>query len=111
VAEVTLPNPDYQIRAGLTAAVDLPGETLSAHLVSPSLFTLNDAGVLGLRTIDPENRVQFYPVAILEDSPDGAWVTGLPESVRLITIGHEFVSEGQIVEARTAAAETIAVPD
>jgi len=111
LAEVTLPNPDYQIRAGLTAAVDLPGETLSAHLVSPSLFTLNDAGVLGLRTIDPENRVQFYPVAILEDSPDGAWVTGLPESVRLITIGHEFVSEGQIVEARTATAETIAVPD
>jgi len=91
--------------------VDLPGETLSAHFVSPSLFTLNDAGVLGLRTVNLENRVEFYPIVTLEDSPDGAWVTGLPERVRLITIGHEFVSEGQVVETRTAAAEVIPVPD
>ena len=111
LVEITLPNPDYRIRAGLTAVVDLPGETLSAHFVSPSLFTLNDAGVLGLRTVNLENRVEFYPIVTLEDSPDGAWVTGLPERVRLITIGHEFVSEGQVVETRTAAAEVIPVPD
>ena len=91
--------------------VDLPGEAVMAHRVSPSLFTLNDAGALGLRTIDRENRVEFHPVAILEDSPDGAWVTGLPERARLITVGHEFVTEGQIVDARTAVAEDAGVPN
>ena len=84
---------------------DLPGEAVKAHRVSPSLFTLNDAGVLGLRTIDRENRVEFYPVSILEDSPDGAWVTGLPERTRLITVGHEFVAEGQLVDARAAVVD------
>ena len=107
--EVTVPNADYQIRAGLTAAVNLTGEAVSAHRVSPSLFTLNDDGVLGLRTIGPENRVEFYPVIIIEDSPDGAWVTGLPENARLITIGHEFVAEGQIVEVRADTAEVLGV--
>ena len=111
VVEITVPNPDYEIRAGLTAVVDLPGEAVMAHRVSPSLFTLNDAGALGLRTIDRENRVEFHPVAILEDSPDGAWVTGLPDRARLITVGHEFVTEGQIVDARTAVAEDAGVPN
>ena len=105
--EVTVPNADYQIRAGLTAAVNLTGEAVSAHRVSPSLFTLNDDGALGLRTIDQENRVEFYPVIIIEDSPDGAWVTGLPENARLITIGHEFVAEGQTVEVRAATADVL----
>ena len=85
--------------------MDLTGEAVSAHRVSPSLFTLNDDGALGLRTIDQENRVEFYPVVIIEDSPDGAWVTGLPKKARLITIGHEFVSEGQAVEVRAPEAE------
>jgi multidrug efflux system membrane fusion protein len=111
LVEITIPNPDYEIRAGLTAAVDLAGEAVKAHRVSPSLFTLNDAGALGVRTIDRENRVEFYPVAILEDSPDGAWVTGLPERARLITIGHEFVAEGQVVEAQTTSVEVTGLSD
>lgn len=111
LVEITIPNPDYAIRAGLTAVVDLPGETVSAHRVSPSLFTLNDAGELGLRTVDREGRVEFYPIAILEDSPDGAWVTGLPERARLITIGHEFVAEGQVVEAQAISVEATGLSD
>ena len=111
LAEITVPNPNFEIRAGLTAVVDLPGEAVMAHRISPSLFTLNDAGALGLRTIDRENRVEFHPVVILEDSPGGAWVTGLPERARLITVGHEFVTEGQIVDARTAVAEGAGVPN
>jgi len=87
----------------------LTGEAVNAHRVSPSLFTLNDDGALGLRTIDHENRVKFYPVVIIEDSPDGAWVTGLPENARLITLGHEFVAEGQIVEVRATTGEVLGV--
>jgi multidrug efflux system membrane fusion protein len=39
-------------------------------------------------------------VTVVEDAPDGAWVTGLPGVVRLITVGQEFVSEGQRVETQ-----------
>jgi hypothetical protein len=32
---------------------------------------------------------------VVEDAADGAWVTGLPGVVRLITVGQEFVSAGR----------------
>lgn len=100
--EVTVPNPDYHLSAGLTTAVSVTTDTVLAHRVSPALFTLNDAGVLGLRAVNRENEVVFHPIKIVEDALDGAWVTGLPGSVRLITVGHEYVSQGQKVETEDA---------
>ncbi|MFT7288694.1 MAG: multidrug efflux system membrane fusion protein [Halieaceae bacterium] len=101
--EITVPNPDYRLRAGLTTVVSVVAETVLAHRVSPSLFTLNDAGVIGLRAVDDDQRVVFHPIAIVEDAAGGAWVTGLPGVVRLITVGQEFVSAGQLVETQNAA--------
>lgn len=96
--EITVPNPDYGLRAGLTTVVSVDTETVLAHQVSPSLFTLDDDGVIGLRAVDSEDRVVFHPIKIVEDAASGAWVTGLPGVVRLITVGQEFVAEGQRVE-------------
>jgi multidrug efflux system membrane fusion protein len=69
-----------------------------AHKVSPALFTLNDAGDLGVRTIDDDNVVEFFKVVIVEDTNEGAWVTGLPDTVTLITVGQEFVLTGETVD-------------
>lgn len=96
--EITVPNPDSSLRAGLTTTVSVTTETVLAHRVSPALFTLDDTGVLGLRAVDRDNRVVFHPVRIVEDAAGGAWVTGLPGVVRLITVGQEYVSQGQRVE-------------
>ena len=97
--EITVPNPDYHLRAGLTTVASVETQTVLAHRVSPALFTLNDEGIIGLRAVDQDSRVVFHPVTIVEDAADGAWVTGLPGVVRLITVGQEFVSSGQRVEA------------
>lgn len=98
--EVTVPNPEYKIRAGLTTVVSVETDTVLAHRVPPSLFTLDDAGVIGLRAVDRNNRVVFHPVTIVEDAAEGAWVTGLPGVVRIITVGQEYVSDGQRVEVQ-----------
>ena len=34
---------------------------------------------------------------IIEDGPDGMWVTGLPDTAALITVGQEYVVAGTIV--------------
>jgi multidrug efflux system membrane fusion protein len=78
--------------------VSVETATVLAHRVAPSLFTLDDNGVVGLRGVNDNNRVVFYPVNVVEDAPDGAWVTGLPGIVRLITVGQEFVSAGELVD-------------
>ena len=62
------------------------------------MLTLDDNGALGVRTVK-DNEVSFYPVTIVSDSREGVWVTGLPPTVDVITVGQEFVTAGQTVDA------------
>ena len=102
--ELEVDNPDGQVPAGMTAIMRLPVERIMAHQVTPAILTLDDNGVLGLRTVvennddDPETGVvRFVPVSIVEDTSEGLFVTGLPEEVTLITVGQEFVKDGETV--------------
>ena len=85
------------VRAGLTAELQLTGFRISAHDISPSLLTLADDGSIGVKAVSALNRVLFYPIEIVGSSEDGILVTGLPESVRVITVGQGFVTVGQEV--------------
>ena len=95
--EVEAQNPDYRIREGLTADITIEVDTRMAHFVTPALLTLADDGAIGLKTVDDGNRVRFRPVEIIEDTPDGVWLGGLPAVVRVITVGQDFVVAGQEV--------------
>jgi multidrug efflux system membrane fusion protein len=95
--ELEIENVDYGIRDGITAKIDFPLGEARAHFVSPSALTLNDAGVVGVRTVDENDTVHFKPVEILADETQGVWINGLPEKVRLIVVGQEFVGEGERV--------------
>lgn len=96
-AEIAVPNSDGAIAEGLTTEVRLPTGAQNAHLVSPSILTLNDAGMVGVKAVDAEDRVVFHEVKLVADTPDGVWLSGLPETVRLIIVGQEFVRAGQTV--------------
>ena len=96
--EATVANPDYSLRSGLTVSVRIALGEVPAHRISPALFTLNDDGEIGVRIVDESNRVRFQTVEVMEDGPQGVWVTGLPATTRLITVGQEFVVAGQVVE-------------
>lgn len=92
-------NPDATIPSGLTAEVHLNAGNRKAHLIPTSSLTLNDQGELGVRTVVEGDVVRFVPVTLIDDSPEGAWVTGLSDQVTLITVGQEFVNDGQKVIA------------
>ncbi len=96
--EVRIPNPDGALRSGVTTDIMVPVEEILAHKVSPALFALDDAGTVGLRTVNDDNRVEFHPVNVLSSTTDGAWVTGLPATTTLITVGQELVIPGDAVE-------------
>ncbi|MHC4139697.1 MAG: efflux RND transporter periplasmic adaptor subunit, partial [Planctomycetota bacterium] len=95
--EISTPNPDYSIKDGLTAKVRISVEEKKAHKISPSVLSLNDVGQIGVKIVNAQNKVQFVPVTILSDTSDYMWVLGLPDNVRLITVGQDFVSHGQTV--------------
>ena len=97
-AENPAGGPDRQIVQGLSAELHLPVEERPAHRVSPAILTLSDAGEIGIKTLNDDNVVEFQPVQIIDDGPDGLWVTGMPPTVTFITVGQEFVTPGQRVK-------------
>ena len=92
--EIEVPNPTGRLAAGASAEIRLSLERVSAQRVSPSVLTLADDGALGVKTVNTDNIVVFMPVAIARADNDNVWLTGLPEKVRLITVGQGFVSDG-----------------
>jgi len=96
--EVTVSNPDSSIRAGLTSTLKVPLARQLAHLVSPGYFVLSDEGSIGLRTVDSSDHVRFVPINIIAESVAGVWVTGLPQTALIITVGQEEVFNGQLVK-------------
>lgn len=96
--EMEFPNPEPVVRDGITAQIAMDLDTTLAHKLPNSVLTLNDAGEVGVRSVDAANRVEFRPVRILDARADGVWVKGLPDSIRIITVGQEYVVEGEVVE-------------
>ncbi|WP_417673598.1 efflux RND transporter periplasmic adaptor subunit [Roseibium sp.] len=103
--EVELPNKKGIARDGTTALTRLKLPTQRAHMISPAILTLNDDGELGLRGVNDDQITVFYPVKVLGGGDDGIWVGGLPDSVRIITVGQDYVTDGQKVEPVLKTAE------
>jgi len=95
--ELEVPNRDRQLRDGVTAELHVPTELVLAHRVSAAVLTLDDQGTIGVRCVDADDRVEFFPVRIVASEATGVWITGLPDAVDLIVVGQEFVRAGDQV--------------
>lgn len=101
--EMKIPNPEARIIEGVTAELALPVREVRAHRVPPSVLTLSDNGALGVKAVDDRGVVVFHEAKVLGDSPEGIWLGGLPDEITLITVGQEYVVEGQRVVALPAS--------
>jgi membrane fusion protein, multidrug efflux system len=101
--ELEVANPDRAVPDGLTADIVLPLATVPAHQISPSVLALADDGTIGVKIVDDADVVRFVPITIVADRPDGIWVAGIPDSATLITVGQDFVADGETVKPVTVA--------
>ena len=95
--EMEVENDNYSYKDGLTAEIFIPAKKINGHLIPPSSLTLNEEGEVGVRHIVNQNIAQFSKVEILGDEDEYVWISGLPDRVTIITVGHEFVSSGDFV--------------
>jgi len=95
--ELEVPNADGRLKDGITAELRINGGDMLAHLVTPAILSLDDNGAIGLRAVGSDGRVAFMPVKVLGDGPDGIWLGGLPNALTVITVGQEFVRNGDTV--------------
>ena len=103
--EIEVPNTDLSIGDGQTVEIIVAADGQTAHLIPQSSLTLNDDGLLGVRTISADSTATFMPVTLLRDTADGVWVADLPDAINLITVGQEFVTDGVRVTPTYSEAE------
>jgi len=97
--ELEIDNADGVFRAGMTAELMIPAETIYAQKISPSLLTLDEEGNLGVKTVTESGEVEFHAADVAMSSSEGIWIAGLPHAATIITVGQGFVNEGAIVDA------------
>jgi len=98
--EIQVDNKDRAIRDGVSAEIYIESKKVLSHRISPAILSLNDQGKLGIRTVDENNAVEFKEIEILEDTTEGLWISGLNENERIITLGQEYVFQGQTVNVK-----------
>ena len=99
--ELEVDNPGAKVVSGATAELRIPAEKLTAHFISPALLSLNSHDQIGVKSVDDSGVVVFHVVDIVRAGVDGVWVAGLPQRVRVITVGQGFVRAGDRVEAQS----------
>ncbi len=99
VVEMVMDNHKTNFPDGLTVKVEIQKEEVKAHALKPSLLTLNEQGIVGVMTVDSGNKAVFLPVEIVQAHENSIFVCGLPDTVKLVTVGADFVKSGQLVTA------------
>ncbi|MEM5491606.1 efflux RND transporter periplasmic adaptor subunit [Hoeflea sp. AS16] len=97
--EVAIANPDNEIPAGMTAEIMIKSEAVTAVKLPRSVVTLDAAGNLGLRILNEDNTVGFVPIDLIDDSPAGLVLSGVPQNAKIIVAGQDLVSDGETVNA------------
>ncbi len=100
--EVAIANPDRKIPAGMTAEIMIKSEPVRAVQLPRSVVTLDAAGNLGLRILNGDGTVGFVPIDLIDDSPSGLVLSGVPQDARIIVAGQDLVSDGETVNAVAA---------
>ncbi|MEF2550892.1 efflux RND transporter periplasmic adaptor subunit [Aurantimonas sp. A2-1-M11] len=95
--EVVVANPDRDIPAGISAQVRIPTGETPAHFISAALLALGPDGTLGVKAVDEDETVSFHPIELVRAETDGIWAAGLPEELRIISVGQGFVAAGETV--------------
>ena len=105
--EIAIPNADRTIPAGMTAEILVRAEAADAVILPRSVVTLSAAGDLGIRAVDSANKVVFFPIDLVDDTPTGLVLAGIPADARVIVAGQEMVTEGDVVNGVEADQATI----
>ena len=96
-------NPEAAIADGLTCEMEISLEPIEAVSVPRSSLVFSDAGELGLRIADNDDKVRFVPIEIVDDHQASVWVTGMDGPARVIVVGQDFVKDGDPIEAVSTA--------
>jgi multidrug efflux system membrane fusion protein len=77
-------------------------------VVPRSIITLSAQGELGLRIVDKDDVAHFASVELIDDTPGGLVLAGVPADARIIVAGQDLVRDGEKVIVTEGAIEAAA---
>jgi multidrug efflux system membrane fusion protein len=101
--QASIANPKAAIPDGVTCEMTVTIAPIMAVGVPRSALVFSDDGHLGVRIVGDGEKAVFAAVDVVDDAIDTVWVTGLTGSVRIITVGQDFVRDGDPVVAVPAS--------
>lgn len=96
--EALVENNELALRAGISGQLQLPLAPVKAHLIPASLILLDADGDMMVRAVNQDQLVTQYKLKVVGESENGLWVNGLPSKINLITVGQNYVAQGERVE-------------
>lgn len=96
--ELQIANPGELMREGVTTELSVGLPPQLAQKLPGSILILNDAGKFGVRVLNDDSTTQFQPVEVIAQEIDGMWVTGLANTVKIVTLGQDYVRDGEKVD-------------
>ena len=60
-----------------------------------------DNGEIGIKIVNNNNIVEFFPVEVVSDTNEGMWISGIPEVSNIIVVGQEYASVGKKVNYKS----------
>lgn len=104
--EAVLDDRGQNIPTGMSAALNIPAEAVTAVRVPHSWLVLGDSGTVGLMlaaATSSDTTVRFQPVSIINDTPAGVWVAGWSDVPALVVSrGQASLRDGGRVHASLA---------
>ena len=94
--EITVPNPDRMLRAGMTVEADIDVGYQPAFGMSPAHLSVASDGSLTAK-IDEAGVVRVKPVELVRSGVEQVFVSGLANGDRLLTFGQAFLKAGDPV--------------
>lgn len=90
---------DKYIPMGMSAIVKLPTEEVSAYKIPTYSLIINEAGKIGVNTVNKDSLVQFIEVNLLEENGENFWISfknssEMLDQVTIISRGAYFVMDG-----------------
>lgn len=95
--KVAVPNSNNQIAVGGAGEIRINIGLGKAHRIPQSLLKADQMGRIGVYFLDVGGVIGFVPADIVDQTPNGVWVTGLPDETQLVAEGQDNIVTGMRV--------------
>ena len=96
--EALMDNPDQRLRAGVSAQLNVRLAAVQAHLIPASSILLGDRGNSIVRVLLADQTIASVQIEVVGETREGIWVTGLSKEVVLVTVGQNYIIDGERVD-------------